>query len=139
MCSLTFMKTRNCSNSFHLFISAMRKLPFAYSNTKAQFRCVVTAQLISGFDFFIWIVSTNSLLHKSVSSSLKPFSVAVQPRLCWTWSETPNTGFLTTQLIFNIVLCHRSRGNMFLINYEKQYQNRPHHVYTIKQNSYMRS
>ena len=25
--------------------------------------------------------------------------MTVQPRLCWTWSETPKTGFLTTQLI----------------------------------------
>ena len=136
MCTLTFMKTQNCSNSFHLFSGAMRKLPFAYSNTKAQFSCVVTAQLISVFDFFIWVVSRNSL-HKPVSSSLKPFSVDVQPRLCWTWSETPYSGFLTAQLIFNIVLCHRIRGNIFLINYEKQYHNRPRHIYTIRQPSYM--
>ena len=137
MCTLTFMKTQNCSNSFHLFSRAMRKLPFAYSNTKAQFNCVVTAQLISGFDFFIWIVSTNSLLHKSVSLSIKPFSMAVQPRLCWTWSETRNTGFQTTQLIFNIGLWLWIRRNMFLINYKKQYHKITRHVYTIRQHSNM--
>ena len=32
-------------------------------------------------------------------SSLKPSSVAVQPVLCGTWSETLKTGFLTTRLI----------------------------------------
>ena len=31
-------------------------------------------------------------------SSLKP-SVAVQPGLCRTWSETPKTGFLITRLV----------------------------------------
>ena len=136
MCTLTFMRTQNSSNSFYLFSRAMRKQPFTYSNSKAQFSCVVTAQLICGFLYFR-IVSTNSLLHKSVSSSLKSFSVAVQLGLCWTWSETLNTGFLTTQLIFNNVLCHRIRGNIFLINYEKQYHNRPRHVYIIRQNLYM--
>ena len=38
------------------------------------------------------------LLPKSEISSLYPSSVAVQPGLCWTWSETPKTGFLTTRL-----------------------------------------
>ena len=35
-------------------------------------------------------------------SSLQQFSVAVQPGLCLTWSETPKTGFLTTRLIYKI-------------------------------------
>ena len=35
---------------------------------------------------------------KSEISSLYPSSVAVQPGLCQTWSETPKTGFLTTRL-----------------------------------------
>ena len=43
--------------------------------------------------------STIPLLPKSEVSSLKPSSVVVQPALCGTWSETPNTGFLTTRLI----------------------------------------
>ena len=106
MRTLTFMKTQNCSKRFHLFQSSHEKTSHCKFKYKTLFSCVITAQLISGFDFFVWIVSTNSLLHKSLSSSLKPFSVTVQPRLRWTWSETSNTGFLTTQLIFNIVLCH---------------------------------
>ena len=40
------------------------------------------------------------LLPKSEISSLSPSSVAVQPGLCRTWSETPKTGFLTTRLIY---------------------------------------
>ena len=40
------------------------------------------------------------LLSKSEISSLKASSVAVQPGLCQTWSETPKTGFLRTRLIF---------------------------------------
>ena len=39
------------------------------------------------------------LLSKSEISSLWPSSVAVQPGLCRTWSETPKTGFLTMRLI----------------------------------------
>ena len=38
------------------------------------------------------------LLPKSEISSLSPSSVAVQPGLCRTWSETPKTDFLTTRL-----------------------------------------
>ena len=42
--------------------------------------------------------STIPLLPKSEISRFYPFSVAVQPGLCRTWSETPKTGFLTTRL-----------------------------------------
>ena len=42
------------------------------------------------------------LLSKSEISSLWLSSVAVQPGLCVTWSETPKTGFLTTRLICGI-------------------------------------
>ena len=38
------------------------------------------------------------LLPKFEISSLFPSSVAEQPGLCWTWSETPKTGFLMTRL-----------------------------------------
>ena len=48
---------------------------------------------------FRYTDSTIPLLPKSEISSLKPSSVAVQPGLCRTWSETPKTGFLTTRLI----------------------------------------
>ena len=40
------------------------------------------------------------LLSKYEISSLSPTCVTLQPGLCWTWSETPNTGFLTTRLIY---------------------------------------
>ena len=42
--------------------------------------------------------STIPLLPKSKISSLKPSSLAVQSGLWQTWSETPNTDFLTTRL-----------------------------------------
>ena len=42
--------------------------------------------------------STIPLLPKSEISRLYPSSVAVQPGLCRTWSETPKTGFLRTRL-----------------------------------------
>ena len=43
---------------------------------------------------------TIPLLPKSeISSFSEPVSVAAQPGLFWSWSETPKTGFLTTRLI----------------------------------------
>ena len=48
---------------------------------------------------FRYTDSTISLLPKYEISSLQPSSVAVQPGLCGTWSETPKTGFLRTRLI----------------------------------------
>ena len=47
-----------------------------------------------------YIDSTIPLLHKSEISSLLPSSVPVQSGLCLTWSETPEIGFIMTQLIF---------------------------------------
>ena len=49
---------------------------------------------------FRYTDSTIPLLPKFEISSLWPSSVAAQPGLCRTWSETPKTGFLTTRLIF---------------------------------------
>ena len=43
--------------------------------------------------------STIPLLFKSEISSLWQSSVAAQPGLCGTWSETPKTGFLRTRLL----------------------------------------
>ena len=48
---------------------------------------------------FRYTDSTIPLLPKSEISSLLQSSVAVQPGLCQTRSETPKTGFLTTRLI----------------------------------------
>ena len=50
---------------------------------------------------FRYIARTIPLLSKYKISSFWLSSVAVQPGLCWTWSETPKTGFLTTRLILS--------------------------------------
>ena len=50
---------------------------------------------------FRYTDSTIPLLPKSEISILYLSSVAVQPGLCWTWSETPKTNFLTGRLICN--------------------------------------
>ena len=52
---------------------------------------------------FRYTDSAIPLLSKSEISSLYPSSVAVQPGLCRTWSETPKTGFLTTRLIYDYI------------------------------------
>ena len=49
---------------------------------------------------FRYMDSTIPLLPKPEISSFYPSSVAAQPGLCQTWSETPKTGFLTTWLIW---------------------------------------
>ena len=49
---------------------------------------------------FRYTDSSIPLLPNCEFSSLQPFSVAVQPGLCRTWSETPKTGFLRTRLIY---------------------------------------
>ena len=56
--------------------------------------------------------STIPLLPKSETSSLYPSSVAVQPGLYQTWSETPKTGFLRTRLILCVML-----GSYFFLLY----------------------
>ena len=43
--------------------------------------------------------NTIPLLSKSEISSFYQSSVVLQPGLCGTWSEFPNTGFLRTKLI----------------------------------------
>ena len=48
--------------------------------------------------FFRYTESTITLLPTSEISSLLTSSVAVQPSLYRTWSETPKTGFLRTRL-----------------------------------------
>ena len=47
---------------------------------------------------FRYTDSTIPLFSKSEISSLSPSSVAAQPGLCRSRSETPKTGFLTTRL-----------------------------------------
>ena len=48
---------------------------------------------------FRYTDATIPLLSKYEISSLWSSSVAAQPGLCGTWSETRKTGFLTTRLI----------------------------------------
>ena len=50
---------------------------------------------------FRYTNSAISLLPKYEISSLQPSSVAVQPGLCQTWSETLKTGFLRMRLIYS--------------------------------------
>ena len=71
--------------------------------TKAVISCKFTTQLICAFGSRC-IDSTIPLLPKIKISSLLPSSVAVQPGLCRTLSETPKTGFVVTRLIFCIAL-----------------------------------
>ena len=49
---------------------------------------------------FRYIACTIHLLPKYKISSMNPSSVAVQPGLCRTWSETSKTGFLIMNLIW---------------------------------------
>ena len=53
---------------------------------------------------FCYTNSTIPLLSEFEISSLKPFSVAVQPGLCQTWSGIPKTGFHTMRLKCNCLL-----------------------------------
>ena len=55
-------------------------------------------QLLGEKLYFHYKDSTIPLLPKYEISSLWPSSVAVQPGLCRTWSETPKTDFLTMML-----------------------------------------
>ena len=50
---------------------------------------------------FRYMDSTIPLLSESEITSLCASSVAVQPGLCQTWSETPKTGFLRTRLKYS--------------------------------------
>ena len=51
---------------------------------------------------FPYMASTIPVLLKYEISSLWSSFVAVQPGLCRTWSETRETGFLVTRLIWNL-------------------------------------
>ena len=79
----------------------MRKSVFRYAKTKAQISCAdqLRSNRVSDQHLcFCYIDSTIPLLPKSKILSFSPYSVIVQPGLCQTWSETPKTGFLATQL-----------------------------------------
>ena len=55
---------------------------------------------------FRYTDSTIPLLPNCKISSLQPSSVAVQPGLCRTWSETLKTGFLRTRLKYQHHVSH---------------------------------
>ena len=91
---------RRFSHDVDHFSLVMRKLAFCICENKDA------DQLHSNREAnqplcFRYTESTIPLLPKSEISSLQPSSVAVQPGLCRTWSETPKTRFLTTRLIYN--------------------------------------
>ena len=62
---------------------------------------MVTAKLISAFVLATRIVQSLYFLNPKFQTS-SHLSVAVQPGLCETWSETPKTGFLRTRLKFAV-------------------------------------
>ena len=64
---------------------------------------------------FRYMDSTIPLLPESEISSIKTYSLVVQPGLCGTWSETPKTGFLRTRLISDRI----SNTDPFLLTREK--------------------
>ena len=51
---------------------------------------------------YIHVDSTIPLPPKSEISTIYPSSVVVQPGLCRTWSETPETDFLMTHVIMAV-------------------------------------
>ena len=63
---------------------------------------------------FRYTDSTIPLLAKSKISRLKLSSVVVQPGLCWTWSETPKTGFLRTRLNLGMINRSAKSDQLFL-------------------------
>ena len=52
-------------------------------------------------------VRTIHSLPKFEISSLIPSSVAEQPGLCWTWAQTPKTGFFVTRLNYGKTRVYR--------------------------------
>ena len=75
----------------------MKKPGFFHMRKQRRSYCAADQRLC-----FRYTDSTIPLLPISEISSIWPSSVAVQPGLCRTWSETPKTGFLTTRLIWDI-------------------------------------
>ena len=84
------------------YLSCVKKnLLFAYAKTKAQISCVVTTLLISTFVFGFWLHRKHNSFLKSKISSLEPSTVVLHPDLCRTWSETLQTSFVMTPLIYS--------------------------------------
>ena len=73
-----------------------------HAKTKPQISCAVTAQVDQRL-CFRYIDTTIPLLYKSEIKSFKPSSVAVQPGLCQTWSQTAKTSFFITRLMSRVM------------------------------------
>ena len=83
---------------FKLGINESLQEKICFLHMRQQMRRT-TAQLISAFVLAIYIKSILPFLSKAkFKASVHLLCVAVQPGLCLTWSETPKTGFLETQL-----------------------------------------
>ena len=102
----------------------MRKPTFYICENKGADQLRGTVLLISAFVFAKYIVPSLHFLNLKISS-LKSASVAVQPGLCRTWSETPKTGFLMTRLKYQCsldrlesVLRHYKRNKMTFVSSE---------------------
>ena len=98
-----------CFGGSHKYLSpVMRKPPFCKCENKdadqLRSNCAADQRLC-----FRYTDSTIPLLPKSEISSLYLSSVAVQPGLCRTWSETPKTGFLRTRLIWHLISSRQLR------------------------------
>ena len=94
----------------------MRKPPICICENKEadQLRSNCAADQRLGFRY---IDSTIPLLPIYKISRSYPSSVAEQPSLCWTWSKTPKTSFLTTRLILpTCLLLHSVHFSAFLFH-----------------------
>ena len=76
----------------------MRKPAFCICENKDADQLRVNCEADQGL-CFCYTDSTIPLLPKSEISSLWLSSVAAQPGLCRTWSETPKTSFLRMRLV----------------------------------------
>ena len=80
----------------------MKRRFFLHMRKQRRSNCEVYQPLC-----FLNKVRTIHLLPKFEISSLFPSSVAEQPGLCLTWSETPKTGFLMTRLNYGKTRVYR--------------------------------
>ena len=93
----------------------MKKAFFCYCENKDE----VTATLISAFvsatllERFIYF-----LYSKSQASFHLLWVHSPEPGLCWTWSETPKTGFLMTRLNYGKTRVYRgAQFFLFFLNH----------------------
>ena len=78
----------------------MRKPNFCLCKIKTQISYAATVQMISTFSFATQTAQFVHFLNLKFQASILFFFETVQVGLCQTWSETPKTGFLASQLRF---------------------------------------